>query len=427
MIHQHRARWASLGMISLLWMFGAFITPLWAQESALDTKDTKEREAVTTEEGAQTETETEESLSLWANISPEMFMQNMKELRYLMFEDVWKSLESRENRGAVSSYLSFDLERRSDEVASEFLTTATAFNSGYLRRGFVDGYLGLYLRAYADISLEAREAPFALELEQAYLGVMLSQLKTKVGFIRSSVYQSEIWSYQRALPSVSLSLDRKGYTVEMLYSFLPYIKKDRPQVSSQFPYVVSLALHKKLERKPLRFLKSYSVMWTASEDISTELADQYFQKGNSVRRGRFVSDMEYSMSTLGLSWTLDAKIATLSRLTSRMEVMRNMKAPKGRAVGLWGDVYYSQEMTATQSSECFVGYRGYSVGSDVFLAEFSDKVLDYTGTNGHGPSVGCAFSSLRIEGGYWMIEPREKTIYKRSTRALVVSVSNKIF
>ncbi|MCY4381092.1 MAG: hypothetical protein OXC40_05955 [Proteobacteria bacterium] len=329
---------------------------------------------------------------------------------------------------AIASQLSFDAAHRKNDLASEALTGATAFGSGYLKRGSIDGYVGLYLNTFADISLTPRDS-FSLDLEQAYFGLLIAKSKTKIGFIRSSIYQSELWRYERALPSISLALNFGKYQGEILYSFLPYEKKDRPTISENFPYTVTLALRRDLDGPSSQFLRSISLMLTAVEDVPSELAEQYFVKGNTVTRGRYSSALDYQMLTGGISWKLDGELTTRDRLTSSWEVLRNFMVPEkdGKSYGLWADLIYHRQLNNPVPTSCYFGYKGYSIGADAILAEFSNRNLEFTGTNGHGPSAGCAYGSLKVEGNLWFIEPRRVSIYKRKTRTVVFSITNKLF
>lgn len=329
---------------------------------------------------------------------------------------------------AINSSLSFEVTHRDDDLASEFLTSAAAFGSGYVKRDSVYGYLGVYARAFADVSHQPRPRAFALDLEQAYIGVLISQLKIQTGFMRSVVYESKLWGYQRALPSVSMvfaNVDR-GYEAQMLYSFQPYRKLNRPVISNELPYTLSFALNKQLAWVRMPWFKSYSLLWSTSRDIPTELADIYLQSGNSVSRGRYLSEMNYDMSTVGAAVDFGGDLTAVDRLSSHAEIMRNVGAPKGRGIGLWADIIYSRALASSQAARWSVGYRGYSIGSDAFLAEFASQNLGYTGVDGHSVLVGYEYDSLQVEASLWFIEPREPSIYKRKTRVVMLSVVNKL-
>lgn len=324
-----------------------------------------------------------------------------------------------------ASSLSFDSVRSDNDLTSELLNTATAFSSGYLRRGTMDGYLGLKLKGHADISLEPRSQPFMLEIEQAYLGTMISQLKVHTGFMRSSVYNSKIWEYQKALPSVGFSLAHQGYEAQMLYSFMPYKKSNRPVLSEELPYTLTLAIKKQLSKDVWKLLDSVSVIYTIAEDTPTELANNYLKQGNTVMRGPYSSQMAYNFSTMGISWVFDGNLTASDRITSHWEVMKNTAAPEARGLGLWGDLIYTRSLSKEEA--CFFGYQAYSIGSDAILAEFSHKILGHTGVDGHGPTAGCEKGTLQIAASIWFIEPREASIYKRKTKTFMLSLSNKLF
>ena len=324
-----------------------------------------------------------------------------------------------------TSSLSFDHVRSDNDLTSEILSTATTFSSGYLRRGTMDGYLGLKLKGHADISLEPRNQPFALEIEQAYLGTMISQLKVHTGFMRSSVYNSKIWGYQKALPSAGFSLANQGYEAQMLYSYLPYKKSNRPVLSEELPYTLTLAIKKQFSKDIWKLLDSVSVIYTIAEDTPTELANNYLKQGNTVMKGQYSSQMAYNFSTMGVSWVFDGNLTASDRITSHWEVMKNTMAPESRGLGLWGDLVYTRNLSKQEA--CFLGYQAYSIGSDAILAEFSHKILGYTGVDGHGPIAGCKKGTLQVAASLWFIEPREASIYKRKTKALMISLSNKLF
>lgn len=329
---------------------------------------------------------------------------------------------------ALDSSLAFAVIHRDDDIASEFLTSASAFGSGYVKRDSVYGYLGVHARAFADVSHQPRPRAFALDLEQAYIGVLVAQLKLETGFMRSVVYESKLWGYQRALPSVSLVFAdvARGYEAQLVYSFQPYRKLNRPEISNELPYTLSFAVNKQLALMHMPWFKSYSLLWSSSRDVPTELADIYLQSGNSVSRGRYVSEMNYDMSTVGAAVDFGSDLTAVDRLSSHGEIMRNVGAPKGRGVGLWGDIVYSRALASNAASRWSVGWRGYSIGSDAFLAEFAYKNLGYTGVDGHSVLVGYEYDSLQVEASFWFIEPREPSIYKRKTRVVMLSVVNKL-
>lgn len=364
------------------------------------------------------DSQTSESLS---------YVSSTPELNTYFLTDLSRRLNAGEdNEAMMKSSLSFDVINRDDDLASELLTSASVFNAGYMRRGLVYGYLGLYVRAYADVSHNPRPSPFSLDLEQAYVGLMASQLKLATGYVRLTTYTSKLWGYQRALPSVSFIFEGESYQGQLLYSFLPYRKLNRPVISSELPYTLSLSFTQQLPTQKWAFLRSYSLLWSVSQDTPTELADLYLQKGNSVSRGRYTSQMIYQMSTLAASVELDGKLTAVDRLSSHLEVMRNTEAPKGRGIGLWGDMIYSRSLPTIRPSHWFLGCRGYSIGSDAFLAEFSYQHLRHTGVDGYSVLFGYEYDSLRFESSLWMSTPREVSIYKRDTKTFMFSVSNKL-
>ena len=299
--------------------------------------------------------------------------------------------------------------------------------------------LQLALNPVSEMGLSA-DSHQLIDLYSAYLGISVDdRFYSRAGFISSSFFDSKLLSYNQPLFSYSLGYFTDQWKAELLFSNIPYTKKDLPVISSDSPYVVSTLFSFSPSNYFARFVERVKAYAIFANNIPTELADQYVQKGNSVNRGEFYSELKYRQTTVGGSVDVYYDFSEKSSFSAGFEAAANPNAPKEKAIAMLGEVFYhrnysrinqSADSNASSTSSVVstlhfrssVGYRIYSIGSDAYLAEFSDQYLGHTAIEGHQFVVGFLYDRVELELSYIHYNPKHPSPYKYKTNSVMFTM-----
>ena len=316
-----------------------------------------------------------------------------------------------------------------DEISTAHLFGLETKGKLKVQQGAYYAVIAPFVGAYADMSLEPR-SPIVWGLDHAYVGGSFYPGSEAIfGLRKEDFLGSAVMQYSRSLPTVGLRTDYGSWEGGLWFSTIPYEKQDRPVISREVPYSVALALKRPFNPEYYFMLRSLSLRWLVSENIPSELAEIYGKRGNAVNRGRLANAMDYEMSTLGSSIVMGHKITDRREVEGAFEVLTNVSAPKERSMGLWGELVLRNWFSwrESQRASWWVGGQLYSLGSDVFLAEFSQDYLGYTGIEGQGVVLGYQQGNLEIEGRFRAYQPREENMYKYKTRSFQLALTHHIW
>lgn len=324
--------------------------------------------------------------------------------------------------------VSLQEQRIEDELAVSHLFALEAAAWLKAEKGSYFGVFAPFVRTHADMSLEARDT-VQWGLEQVYIGAKFDpQVAVSFGLRSEDFLGSSLMSYGRSLPTTAVEMGRGSWSGGLWVSSLPYEKRDRPVISREVPYSVALAVERSFDREHYFMLRRLSVRWLTSHNIPSELAEEYGERGNLVTRGLLATNMQHHMSTVGQRLDLGHRISETQEVEGSVEVMSNLAAPRERSMGLWAEVIYRKGFVwAGENSRWMLGGQLYSMGSDVFLAEFAHRDLGYTGVEGQGFMLGLQRASLEVEGRFRAYQPREKSFYKRKTQAFQFALKYRLW
>ncbi|MCY4444333.1 MAG: hypothetical protein OXC44_06005 [Proteobacteria bacterium] len=328
----------------------------------------------------------------------------------------------------VSSDLSVGSVKQYDDLTNEHSFYARTHLDSHWSNGSFSARVFLWAQANSDVGFEPRDA-FEIGLRQAYIGIEADlPWRTYVGFVHDDFWGSDLASYSRSLPTMKVTYSYDAYEVEGFVSSIPYKKKDALVVSKSVPYVAGLQAGRSFDPDRYFLLNSVSLRWFGTGGVPSELAERYAMKGNSVIKGKYVNALAYSMSTLGARASFGKRLSAEHGVDASVEILGNTQAPKEYAYGLWGDLSYQRYFFLSQrEAYAGLGMVFFSVGEDVYLAEFGKHHLGYTGVEGYGVNISFGQEDTKVDAGFYVHTPRHRNMYKRDTSLVKLRLTQKLW
>ena len=317
---------------------------------------------------------------------------------------------------------------KSDDITSHNIPDElSSAQSSYFNPFYIEYYaqLQLSINYKSETSISTPDNSL-LDLSSAYAGLLFNEnILSRVGFITAGFYNSRLLSYNKALFTYSIGYFKEDFKTELLFSAIDYNKKQLPNISDNTPYSLTLIMSYNLNADYFYIFDRVVGYANFADDIPTELAHEYLKRGNSVRTGKYFSQMSSKMNTYGAVVTYDVALTTKDKIGGAVEAAVNPAAQKSSSAALLTEIFYTRAYSPNGSKASFVGYRAYSIGSDAYLSEFANEHLGYTSVDGHQFVLGYKFRDVNLELSYVSYKPRVHSPYKHETSSLMFSVNYK--